>query len=205
MGIPTTTLFRPPREAQQKGHRSVTTPPDAREDRIPPPAQHFTASHWKRERVQRLCRIFHCIERGQSRGKTIRKMLVGHAWRWKGRHYKSSPERPIRFTRGTLLRLFYQWQNGGKTPESLTLRYRCGNQKASSGRVVELMRLCLVPGTMSFSVAYRRLQEPGATESAYRYATPSPLRAAVAELLAHRRHEQVLQRKVKRYLEGPSK
>jgi hypothetical protein len=63
----------------------------------------------------------------------------------------------------------------------------------------------LLPETASFSAAYRKLDTPGATESAFRYATPAPLRIAVAKLLAHRRHEEVLVRTVRRFLEGPEK
>jgi hypothetical protein len=68
------------------------------------------------------------------------------------------------------------------------------------GQVIELSRFCLAPEIKSFSAAYRKLATPGATESAYRYATPARLRAAVAALLAHRRHEQVLKRVARQIL-----
>jgi hypothetical protein len=90
--------------------------------------------------------------------------------------------------------LWYRWKKGGRTPAALALRYRRGNKNASIGQVVKLAELCLAPETMSFSQAYRELTAPGADEAAYRYATPVRLRAAVAALLAHRRHESVLER-----------
>jgi hypothetical protein len=129
-------------------------------------------------------------------------MIVLHAWRWRGRCYKCDPKRAIRFRYSTLLRLYYDWCNGGRTPETLALHYWRGNRKASIGQVVKLLELCLAPETRSFSAAYRKLIAPGATESAYRHATPAPLRAALAALLAHRRHEQVLERAARQLLEG---
>jgi hypothetical protein len=129
-------------------------------------------------------------------------MLVKHAWRWRARHYKCDPERRIHFGYGTLARLYRTWRSGGgRTPATLALHYWCGNRKVSMGQVIALSKLCLAAETRSFSAAYRKLTAPGATESAYRYATPARLRAALAALLAHRRHEQVLKSAAERLLE----
>ena len=147
-----------------------------------------------------MTRIFRCIVIGLARGKRLNKMLVKHAWRWRARHYKTDPSRAIHFRKSTLLRLYYAWRDGGKTPDALALHYWRGNRKASMGQVIELSRFCLAPEIKSFSAAYRKLATPGATESAYRYATPARLRAAVAALLAHRRHEQVLKRVARQIL-----
>ena len=158
------------------------------------------SSNWQRERVQRLVRIFHCIVLGSARGKRLHKMLVNHAWRWRGRCYKSDPARAIHFRYGTLLRLYYVWRNGGKTPDALALGYWRGNRRASICQVMEVARLCLAHEAPSFSAAYRALKAPGATEGAYRHAMPARLQAALAALLAHRRHEQVLERSARRLL-----
>jgi hypothetical protein len=165
-----------------------------------PPARATISANWQRERVQRLTRIFRCIDRGLASGKRLNKMLVKHAWRWRARHYKANPAQAIHFRKCTLLRLYYMWRDGGRTPDTLALHYWRGNRKATMGQVIELSRFCLAPETKSFSAAYRKLATPGATESAYRYATPARLRAAVAALLAHRRHEQVLERASRRIL-----
>jgi hypothetical protein len=132
-------------------------------------------------------------------------MLVRFAWVWKDRNYTSDPSRPIRFSYGTLKGLWYRWKQGGRTPAALALRYRRGNQNASIGQVVKLAELCLAPETRSFSAGYRRLTAPGADESAYRYATPARLRVALAELLAHRRHQQVLERAARKLLKELAK
>jgi hypothetical protein len=128
-------------------------------------------------------------------------MLVRFTWIWKDRHYACDPSRRIRFGYSTLHRLYCSWKNGGSTPTALALHYWCWKRKASMGQVVELSKLCLASQTRSFREAYRKLKAPGATESAYRYATPARLRVALAALLAHRRHEQVLERAARRLLE----
>jgi hypothetical protein len=157
---------------------------------------------WQRERVQRLARICRCIDAGQARGKRMHEMLVNHAWRWRARQYKSDPARPIRFRYSTLLRLYYTWRKGGRIPDALALHYWRGRPKATMGQVVELSKLCLAPETSSFSAAYRKLQAPGATECAFRYAMPARLKGAVAKLLAHRRRGQALEREARKVLEA---
>jgi hypothetical protein len=191
---------QPPIEAQKpkKGRRLAVQPLAARVES--PPARATISSNWQRERVQRLTRIFRCIDGGLARGKRLNKMLVKHAWRWRARHYKANPAQAIHFRKSTLLRLYYTWRDGGRTPDTLALHYWRGNRKASLGQVIELSKLCLAPDTKSFSAAYRKLANPGATHWAFRVATPAPLRAAVAELLAHRRHEQVLEQAARRIL-----
>jgi len=160
---------------------------------------------WQLERIQRLSRICRCLDRGQAAGKRLCRMVRLHAWRWRGRHYKANPSQAIRFKANTILRIYRAWRAGGRTPAALALHYWRGNRKVSPGRVVELAKLCLLPETKSFSAAYRKLKAPGATESAYRYAMPARLRAALAALLAHRRHEQVLERAARRILRGLTK
>lgn len=168
------------------------------------PGAHFSSATWQQERLQRLARICRCLDRGRANGKRLGKMLTRFAWIWKGRHYKCDPARSIRFRYSTLLRLYRAWRNGGRTPAALALHYRCGNQKVSATQATRLSKLCLAPETRSFSAAYRKLKAPGATESVYRYATPARLKAALAALLAHRRHEQVLERAARQLLEDAS-
>ena len=195
-------IYRSPRETKpQKGLlRFAPKPPDEREERIPPPAQLISPKGWQRERLQRLARICRCLDRGQAAGRQLGKMLTRFVWVWRDRHYTCEPARRIRFSYGTLRRLHYTWVNGGSTPDALTLGYSRGNRRASKCQVMELAKLCLARETPSFSAAYRKLKSPGVTESAYRHATPARLRAAVAALLAHRRHEQVLEQAARKLL-----
>jgi hypothetical protein len=132
----------------------------------------------------------------------MHEMLVWFAWRWKGRRYKCDPARRIRFGYGTLTELYYRWKENGRTPAALALRYPCANRKLSARHVAELSKLCLAPETMSLSEAWRKLPARVATKSAYYYAIPKRLRAALARLLAHRRRGQTLERAARQHLEG---
>ena len=200
----TKTICRPPPAARslQRGHQLASLPPAAARRRSLPllRAAHFSSAckHW--ERRQRLARICHCLDRRRANGKRLHESLVWFAWRWKARTYKCDPTRKIRFSYGTLNRIYHDWLRAGRTPAALELRYRRGNRKASRGQVIELAGHCLAPETRSFSEAYRKLVAPGATESAYRYAMPVRLRAALAKLLAHRRREQALERAARQLL-----
>ena len=193
-----------------RGFASRSTPvgkplAHARERCIPLSRAHFSSTSWQHERLLRLNRICRCLDRGRAAGKRLRRMVRLHAWRWRGRHYKCDPARAIHFKASTILRVYRIWRNGGRTLAALALHYWRGNRKVSVAQVVKLSKLCLVPETRSFSAAYRRLKTPGATESAYRYATPVRLRAALAGLLALRRRGQALERAARRILEGLAK
>ena len=190
---------QPPIDGLSQRRRPRFAPmPLAARGKSPLPRATSSPRNWQRERVQRLARICRCLDRGQAAGKRLGKMLTRFNWVWRKRYYKCEPARRIRF-RG-LKGIYYQWKNGGRTPAALALHYWRGNRKAPMGQVIELANFCLAPGTKSFSAAYRKLATPGATESAYRYATPARLRVALAELLAHRRHDQVLERAARKLL-----
>ena len=193
------TIFRqPPNVAgllTQK-RRLASPPPDAREI-FPTPAQLFIKA-WQRERMQRLARICRCIDRGRQQGKRIRKMVILHAWRWRGRHYKCDPERRIRFRASTLLRIYYQWKRGGRTQAAIALRYRSGNRKLPAGKVLELARACAQPGVRSFHQAYGQVANPRATVSAFWHAMPAQVRERLAALCAARRKTEYLEREAAR-------
>lgn len=193
MGREQQTLFRTPRRARlspQKGHRFVTTPPvQARGDFLPiSPRAHFPPRGWQRERVQRLARIFRCVDRGQAAGKRLHEMQVWFAWRWKGRHFKSDPARRIRFGRGTLEHLYRRWKASGGNPAALALNYRAP-VKLRPGLAVEFARACLSSDVRSFTEAHGRLPRPVATWFAYRLSLPPMLRQRVVGLFAARRLE----------------
>ena len=180
-------------------------PPDNAREEVAPASRATFPKGWQRERVRRLARICRCLERGQAAGKSLRRMVRLHAWRWRGRHYKTAPLRSIHFKASTILRIYRMWRKGGRTPDTLALHYWRGNRRVSTCQVVALSKLCLAPNTQSFSAAYRELKAPGATESAYRYATPARLIVALNKLLANRRHGQSLERPARKLLEGLSK
>ena len=143
---------------------------------------------WQRERAQRLARIFRCMERGQAAGKRLHEMQVWFAWRWKGRHYKSDPARRIRFSRGTLGRLYRRWNVIGGNAAALALNYRAP-RKLRPGLAEEFARVCINSDVRSFTEAHGRLPRPVASWYAYRLSLPPMLRGRVVGLFAARRLE----------------
>ena len=164
------------------------------EESSPSSGRHFLSCTPEGERISRSARICWCIERGRAKGKRLHKMFILHAWRWRARHFTSDPARPIHFSYGTLRGLYYHWRKNGRSPAALALRVRRRKTKVTASGVVEMAKLCLAPGVLTFRAAYRKLESPRATESAYRYATQAWLGTRLAELLAHRRREPSLAR-----------
>ena len=161
----------------------------------------ISRSAWQRERARRLARIFRCLDRGRQQGKPLRKMLIKHAWRWKNRRYTSDPARAIRFTRSTLLRLYYQWKRGGCTLAAVALRYGNANRKLPASQVLAMARLCIAPGVRSFTAAWRQVQNPLATHDAFRHAMPARIGKQLAALCAARRRVEYLERQAQRAID----
>ena len=157
-----------------------------------------SSTGWQRERLQRLLRICRCLERGRQQGKPLRKMLVKHAWRWKNRHYACDPEMAIRFTRGTLLRVYYQWKRGGQTPAAIALRYWSTNRKLPASHVLAMARRCAAPNARSFAAAWRQAENHLATYDAFWKAMPPRVRKQLAALCAARRRVEYLERQAQR-------
>ena len=206
MGEPRDTICRPPRGAQlsQEGHRLASSPPAAREN-SPSHAPYFFRKGWtvEDERAHRVARMFTAIDKSLPGSKRTMHGAFGRsAWKWNGQPYTCDPSRRMHLAEGTLRHLYYnRWLPGGRTVAALKRRWWSGNQKVSPSQVLELCELCLAPGTVSFSAAYRKLPAKAAKEAGFRYAIPARLRAALAALLAHRRRERVLERTARKYLE----
>ena len=137
-------------------------------------------SAWQRERIQRLCRIFRCVDGRIARGQTMHKALVWFAWRWKNRSYKHAPGQRIHFGYGTLRALYSRWKASGRRPDSLIQHYRVRGQGVGLATVRAQAEAALAPGCQSFRAAFKCLKQPLGSESAYRYATPEPLRRALS-------------------------
>jgi hypothetical protein len=149
-------------------------------------AIHFSATDWIRERAARLSRICVCLDKGRAEGKTIRRMLRLHVWRWKGRHYISAPGRPIRFSCITLSRAYRHWRANGRNPDSLVIRYR-PPIKLRKSHALRFAGVCINSDVRSMAEAYARLPRPRATVFAYRLAFRPKLLRRIVRLFAARR------------------
>lgn len=80
-------------------------------------------SSWQIERVKLAHRICTRIAGRVARGHSIGKSFTYFAWYWRDRFYRTDPGRRVRLSRPTIIRLYYQWQKNGQTPDSLRLCY----------------------------------------------------------------------------------
>ncbi|MGA2751994.1 MAG: hypothetical protein ABSG59_24795 [Verrucomicrobiota bacterium] len=151
--------------------------------------------------IHRICRS---VERWRARDQSLERAVGWFASYWRDRKYTCEPARPIRLSAKSLVRLFYQWRAGGKTPAAVGLHYRPGLQKLTPPAVIELARLCLLPGANSFNATWKQLPNPGATASAYRYAMPVELRRHLKAVFAARRALQSTERAAREAIEQAS-
>ncbi len=185
--------------------RPRSMPPVEPEEHPPSGSFHFKQGYTvERERALRLARIFTAIDKARPQGnRTMHKAFVHAAWKWDGKPYACDPARRMHAAEGTLRCLYYtRWLAGGRTPEALIRRWRCGRQRViSPGQVIEIARLCIESRTITFAAGYTRAIREGristsASLSAFCYATPAAVRTALAALHRHRRQEKGLLRKV---------
>ncbi len=79
---------------------------------------------WQNERAWRLHKAFARVEARILQGEKLAHVLPRLARRWsRPRAYRSEPSRKLQYSHGSIVRLFYQWRTGGRTPGALVLRY----------------------------------------------------------------------------------
>lgn len=128
------------------------------------------------------------------------KVFKHFAW-WlnhEPRFYQCDPAKPFRFSEKRLIQLFYLWRKEGV--EALVLKYRSGRPKIEAGKVHMFALACLSSGICSLRQAHATMSQPGQTVHGYRHALPVRQRKAIIELLAARRIENRLEKRVRRLL-----
>ena len=78
---------------------------------------------WFRERAERLHRFCKAVERRRAAGMSLRKAVRYFAWFWKDRPYRTAPHIKARFSKPTLVALYYRWRRNGKSPDCFELHY----------------------------------------------------------------------------------
>lgn len=143
---------------------------------------------WQRERAARLHRFFVHIEARIEAGKGLRQAFKQVAWWYqaKPRFYRGTARR-VRFSRSTLIRLFYRWRAGGRTAEAVALRYRPGRAKLPAEEVTAFARMCLAPMVCSLAGAHQVLHRPAGSCAAFRHSLPTGFRKQVVSLFEARR------------------
>ncbi len=190
-----------PRGATQDSGRDLSTTRKGQRQRAPalPAGARLLFPAWQRERARRIHCICRCVERRIERGKSMRQAVHWFACYWKGRTYRSGHQ--VRLSAKTIVRLFYRWQKGGRTPSAVALRYWKDNRKLPLSQVLELARACIAPGVRSFRAAWRQMQNPAATPDAFWHAFPIQVRAQLVALCAARRRVEYLERTAQRSID----
>jgi hypothetical protein len=158
---------------------------------------------WKKEDALRMHRLFLGVASRISQGQTLRRAFKGPAW-WfsKPRFYRCAPSRRMRLTRGTLLRRFYAWKRGGRTPDGVALKYRSGLAKIEVAHVQKFALACLGAGICSLREAQATLKSPVASVHGFRHSLPIKQREAIIQMLAARRTAIRLEKRTRKLLEG---
>ncbi len=166
--------------------------------RRPAASSSHSLGAWRVERARRLRRICSCIEERVTRGSHLARAIRCFARRYRGKRYTSDPSRPMRFSFGTLLRVWYVWKCG-KSPAAFELGYRTAS-KPTLREALEMVQLCLSPGVRWLRKGYSGLPRPAGRESTLRKAIPRPIQRDLMALLAHRRRSEAAERALTRGL-----
>lgn len=161
----------------------------------------FPRIRWVRENADRLHRICLGIERRLQKGEPLWKAVRRASWYYtrQTRYYRTAPEIRVPFTKGTITRAWYRWNEGGKTAAAVALRYKAPT-KLPMSEIIELAELTMQPGVLSVKSAWRMMKNHSATHTAYHHAMPVPLREALMAMLRARRHALFLEREARRVL-----
>lgn len=163
----------------------------------------FRRVRWLQENADRMHRICVSVERRIIEGCTVRNATRRASWYYqrKPRFYRTAKQRRVRFTAGTILRQYYRWKTGGRTPEAVALRFTAPKRLANSA-VLRVADLAMNREILSFVQAWRQLGDTSVTCSAYNHAMPARLRKVIRDMLKARMRALCLERKARRILGG---
>jgi hypothetical protein len=92
--------------------------------------------------------------------------------------------------------LFYHWQNKGKAPACLALRFASTLPPVTLETVRAFVKACAVPGVTSFSQAARLVDGQGASSRRTFSALPDSACRIIRETFAARRQAEIAARKL---------
>jgi hypothetical protein len=110
--------------------------------------QTLTFPKWQIERCRRLHRICLSIQKATDAGHSMLWAVRRAARAQRGRFYTCDASRPLRFGRGTILRTWYQWSRGTRSPESCQVNYNGPSSriKFKPSHVRRFVKLATAPG-----------------------------------------------------------
>lgn len=117
------------------------------------PNQRGPVTTWQGARallLHRLCgRLAKKVENGDGVVRAARTL----ARRWRGKQLPGFPERKLKLSKNTLLRVFQQWHRGGSIASAIQLNY-AAHAKITPGQLRAFLKILFLPSTRSASHAY---------------------------------------------------
>ena len=110
---------------------------------------------WQIERAALLHRFCQTVDRRRAAGVSVRKAVKYFAWFWKDRPYRTAPHIKARFSRPTLVALFYRWRRAGKSPDCFALHYSDRLAPVTAEEIRRFADACARADTVSFRRAVR--------------------------------------------------
>jgi len=110
---------------------------------------------WQTERAARLRRFCQAVERRRAAGVSVRKAIKSFAWYWKNRSYRTAPRIKARYSRSTLVMLYYRWCRNGRSPDCFNLQYVSRLAPVTPEQMQRFIDGCARAGTVSFTEAAR--------------------------------------------------
>ena len=157
---------------------------------------------WMRERAERLHRACKTIERQRAAGVSVRKAVKHFAWFWKDRHYRTAPHIKARFSRSTLVILYYHWRRNGKCPGCFALHYADRLAPVTPEEMGRFMDACGKTGTVSLSQAAILAGFERAKACRIRARLPGPLVRQIRKIFKARRLGEIEARKLVKQFQG---
>ena len=158
--------------------------------REPPPVVTFQRP-WMRERAERLHRACKTVERQRTAGVSVRKAVKHFAWSWKDRHYRTAPHIKARFSRSTLVILYYHWRRNGKCPGAFALHYADRLAPVTPEEMRRFLDACGKAGTVSLSQAAKLAGFERAKACRIRTRLPGPLVRQIKRIFKERRKAEL--------------
>lgn len=156
-------------------------------------------SPWFLEHARIIHRICLCIEARTAKGQRLANAISLFSRRWRNRTYRSDPDRKIHVSKSSLLRNLYRWRSGGRSPESVWLRYQA-TKSPRKARALDLLQAAARPETLAFESAFKCIPSPVVGfDGFYRCLTPGS-RKVLSAVFRARREAASAERRLAQYL-----
>lgn len=160
----------------------------ARGRSVPLPRVHVSSAPWQGERAGRLHRFCKAVERRRAAGMPMRKAAKYFAWFWRDRHYRTAPHIKAKFSRSTLVKLYYVWRRNAKSPDCFRLHYGDRLAPVTAGEVRRFTDACARADTVSISQAARLAGSEWASGQRVVARLPAWLVLQIKRVFTERRH-----------------